>query len=127
MDNILELTDILPSVDEEIGVPINPRRGSEKTSSATAVWDMMDPETLRKYRAIYGGTAGRKGKPREATNFVAERKFKRFEGLNTRFHEQGFASEKDWLMRSPQGQYLLEFIIGDYLGRVVPDTDDVKE
>lgn len=124
----LSLDDVLGREGEPVRVQISAKRERDGGPVAFAVFEEMDPETLRRYRTIYHGLGHRKGKPRAAQEFVAREKFRSFENLNIGPELAAYnGSEKDWFLKSRRGQMLFEYVVPTYLGIVSPDVDDLKE
>lgn len=125
---MFEIEDILPNHKETIEIRVNTQPGSPRSGQIVSEWEVMDPATMRRYRKLYHGEGGKRGNSRKAIEYVIGEKFRRFLNLNIRDLAAYNGDQKQWALKAPDGQYLMEFFVAQaYLNNQCPDVDDTKE
>lgn len=135
---VLRISDIIPKTGY-IRVPLRQMEDLPDNTDLSpdalgyALFRQCDAKTLQKYRETFSPMNAKRTYPDEANAYMIEEKFVGFQdfdceyGTSSEFDDNVYSSEKEWFAMSPDGRYIADFVIGTYLKKATPNTQDVKK
>lgn len=87
----------------------------------------VDAETLKAYKATYGGKKMTDGNPERAMNNLMRACFVNFINIEVDVHALGYDSEIEYLMNDPKARLFKEYFMTEFIVREIPSTVEGKD